>query len=112
MIEPGHALPAHRQQTTDKCVYFLGGTLELTVGGETQQVGAGAFAFVPRNTSLKLVNCGDTPAHFVLWTTPGGQEPVYALLHERQQWSALTQVDRQLLEACDFLLGDLRAPLT
>lgn len=104
LLEPGRELPAHRHEITDQCVYFLGGTLELTVGGETQQVGAGAFAFVPRNTSLRLVNRGDASAHFLLWTTPGGQEPVYALLHQRQTWSALTLADRQLLEACDFML--------
>ena len=104
MIEPGRELPAHHHQLSEQCVYFLGGTLELAVGDETQQVGAGAFAFVPRNTRLRISNRSDATAHFLLWNTPGGQEPVYSLLHERQSWSALTQADRQLLSACDFIL--------
>lgn len=105
LLAPGHELPSHRHELSEQCVYFLGGRMELAVGDETQEVGAGAFAFVPRGTRLRIANRGDAPAHFVLWTAPGGQEPVYALLHERRSWAALSDADRQVLAACDFMLG-------
>ena len=104
ILDRGCGVPAHRRRATDQCVYALGGNLELTVGSETRQVGPGAFGFIPRKTPLKISNAGDGPAQFLHWNMPGGQEPVYELLHERRNWNALTRADRQLLEACDFIL--------
>lgn len=105
LLAPGNDLPTHRHELSEQCVYILGGRLDLTVGDKTQQVGAGAFAFIPRDTRLTIANRSEEPAHFVLWNTPGGQEPVYALLHKRRNWNALTDADRALLGACDFILG-------
>lgn len=104
ILDPGCGMPTHRRHATDQCVYALGENLELTVANESRQVGPGAFAFIPRNTPSKISNTGEVSAHFLHWNMPGGQEPVYDLLHERQSWDALTRADRQLLEACDFIL--------
>lgn len=61
---------ALRHETSDTCLYMVDGAATLTVGEDRQQVGKGAFAFVPRGYPLSIASVGERPARFVLWTTP------------------------------------------
>ncbi len=70
-LEHAGAFPAHVHEQTDKCLYFLTGSADLTVASATQRVGRGAFAFIPRGTRMALSGCGGDPLGLLFWCTPG-----------------------------------------
>jgi quercetin dioxygenase-like cupin family protein len=55
---------------SDTCLYVVGGTAALAIGGQRHIVSAGAFAFAPRGEPLRVANLAEQPVQFVAWTTP------------------------------------------
>jgi quercetin dioxygenase-like cupin family protein len=67
-MQPGASLQS-REELAETCVYVTRGAGSLAIDGHEQQVGAGAFAFVPRGHALSITGSGAEPLHFVTWTT-------------------------------------------
>ncbi|NNU79484.1 (S)-ureidoglycine aminohydrolase [Halovulum dunhuangense] len=45
-------------------IFVVGGTLTVTLGGETRALGPGGYAYVPAGTGYEVWNHGDAPATF------------------------------------------------
>jgi quercetin dioxygenase-like cupin family protein len=73
-LEPGPGAPDHHQPTEDEMWFCIDGDWEWTVGEKTQRVGAGAFAYIPRNTTHRFRNVGTTAARMFTLNTPAGHE--------------------------------------
>lgn len=73
-VPPGGGPPLHDHQHEDEAFYLLEGELEIHAGGETYQVRAGDFVFVPRGTVHGFRNTGLHTAKQLLLFTPGGFE--------------------------------------
>lgn len=57
-----------RSAAAETCVYVVRGRAALAIDDVAQEVGGGAFAFVPRRRRLRIAP--DPRAQIVLWTTP------------------------------------------
>ena len=68
LMEQG-ALLQSREEHAETCLYFTRGSATLDIDGGGHDVGAGAFAFVPRRHALRVTGAGTEPVHFVTWTT-------------------------------------------
>jgi mannose-6-phosphate isomerase-like protein (cupin superfamily) len=82
-IEPGTvgATP-HFHRERDEFFYVLEGEMVLRIGEESHTVGAGAFAFVPRETIHGFHNASSSPARGLVMHHPAGFEHY---LEEAQQ---------------------------
>lgn len=69
LLDRGVTLPL-RYGRSDTCLYVVGVAADLTVGGDRQRVGRGAFAFIPRGHPASIAGAGEGRTQFVLWTTP------------------------------------------
>ena len=75
---PGEGMPPHLQQYDDETFWVLQGTISFLVGDREWDLGAGAYAFVPRGTRHGFRNSGRTNARMLTFVTPGGiQERFY-----------------------------------
>ncbi|GAC1461151.1 MAG: hypothetical protein PVSMB10_18440 [Pseudarthrobacter sp.] len=85
-IEPGTVGAApHYHRERDEFFYVLDGEVVLRLGEESRLVGAGTFAFVPRDTIHGFHNAGSSPATLLVMHHPAGFE---RYLEEVQQLAA------------------------
>ena len=76
---PGLDSPAHVHPHEEQCLYMLEGTIEVTCGDTTREIGPGAFVVMPRGVPHAFVVTGAEGARFLSITTPSGFEQ---LVHE------------------------------
>ncbi len=69
--EPGVGSPYHVHHDEDEYFYILEGRVRFVSGGQQWIAEAGTFAFLPRDIPHGFEVLGDTPARFLLMTTPG-----------------------------------------
>lgn len=68
--------PPHVHQDEDEAFLVLEGTVDVTVGGVTESIGPGGFAFAPRGVPHGFAITSDV-ARLVLIATPGGAEQFF-----------------------------------
>ena len=76
-LSPGFGAPSHHQPTEDELWYLLEGELDVRVGAQRTKISAGAFAYIPRDTSHAFRNNGSGPARLLAWNSPGGHERAF-----------------------------------
>lgn len=69
---PGSGLPPRRHELEDVAFFVLAGTYAIQIGDETQELGPGGYAFVPRGMLQAHQNIGAIPARMLLLVSPGG----------------------------------------
>lgn len=69
---PGGGTPPHLQHYEDEAFFVLSGTYAFHVGDDVIELGAGGYAFVPRDTVHAYSNVGDATARMLILVTPGG----------------------------------------
>ena len=80
---PGFAgPPVHWHKVTSEIFYVLEGNLTLQAGEATIQAGPGGYAFVPPGIVHSFSNQGDTPARYLLLSSPAGLENYFQELAE------------------------------
>jgi quercetin dioxygenase-like cupin family protein len=74
-IAPGAEIQLHRHLVADEIVFVHRGTGVVTLGGREAQVSAGATIYIPRNTTIRLVNVGTEPLGIAfVFSQPGFEE--------------------------------------
>lgn len=80
----------HWHKVTTEHFYVLEGSLTVQVDGQTSEIDAGGYAFVPPGIVHTFSNETDAPAKFLLITTPAGLEDYFAemdgLLANEPEW--------------------------
>ena len=76
---PGLDSPAHVHPDEEQGLYVLDGTIEVTCGDTTRELGPGGFVVMPRGVPHAFVVTGAEGARFLSITTPSGFE---RLVHE------------------------------
>lgn len=76
--EPGSAAPLHVHHGEAEGFYVVEGEVELTCGEVTARVGAGDWAFGPKDVPHKYVVVGDRPAKMLLVFSRPGFESFFA----------------------------------
>jgi len=76
-LSPGFGAPSHHQPTEDELWYLLEGELDVRVGAQRAKIRAGAFAYIPRDTTHAFRNNGTAPARLLAWNSPGGHERAF-----------------------------------
>jgi quercetin dioxygenase-like cupin family protein len=76
-LSPGFGAPSHHQPTEDELWYLLEGELDVRVGAQRAKIRAGAFAYIPRDTTHAFRNNGAAPARLLAWNSPGGHERAF-----------------------------------
>jgi len=70
--------PLHLHTSDDEMLYVLEGTLLVQIGEERHELGAGGFAWIPRNTPHTFANAAGTPLRGLTLAVPGGLEELLA----------------------------------
>lgn len=70
-MPPGGDSGLHVHHREDESMHIMEGSLEVTIGAETQILGAGDSYFAPRGIPHRLRNLGDTPMRSHMIATPG-----------------------------------------
>jgi mannose-6-phosphate isomerase-like protein (cupin superfamily) len=70
--QPG--LAAHRHRCSDEALYVLDGRVRVRIGGDTVEVEAGTFVFIPRGTVHAFANAGHSQARLLVLFVPAGLE--------------------------------------
>ena len=74
-IAPGAEIQLHRHLVADEIIFVHRGTGVATLGGRESQVNAGATIYIPRNTTINLVNRGTEPLGIAfVFSQPGFEE--------------------------------------
>jgi len=68
----------HVHYESDECFYVVQGRLLIQVGDERHELGAGCFAWLPRQVPHTFANISDSPVHVVGMVVPGGIEEFFA----------------------------------
>ncbi|MEE1788802.1 quercetin 2,3-dioxygenase [Streptomyces sp. SP17BM10] len=76
-VPPGGGPPAHDHRNEDEAFYLLEGELEFFADGQTYDVRAGDFVFVPKGTVHRFRNKGLHAAKQLLIFTPSGFEEFF-----------------------------------
>jgi quercetin dioxygenase-like cupin family protein len=76
-LSPGFGAPPHHQPTEEELWYLLEGQLDVRVGTRSTVLRAGAFAFIPRDTTHTFKSSGTFPAHLLAWNSPAGHERAF-----------------------------------
>ncbi|WP_432005057.1 quercetin 2,3-dioxygenase [Streptomyces parvus] len=76
-VPPGGGPPAHDHRNEDEAFYLLEGELEFYADGQTYDVRAGDFVFVPKGTVHRFRNKGLHAAKQLLIFTPSGFEEFF-----------------------------------
>lgn len=71
---PGYKTNIHRHNRTDEAFYVLEGIFTVYVDGQTYDLTAGSYVFIPRRTTHTQGNRGKKPVKLLLTMTPGGFE--------------------------------------
>jgi mannose-6-phosphate isomerase-like protein (cupin superfamily) len=61
----------HVHHHEDECMFIIEGSLEVTIGSQTRQLGAGDSYFAPRAVPHRLRNIGTGPMRSLMIATPG-----------------------------------------
>ena len=76
-LSPGFGAPSHHQPTEEELWYLLEGELDVRVGAQRAKLRAGAFAYIPRDTTHAFKNNGTKLARLLAWNSPGGHERAF-----------------------------------
>lgn len=76
-LSPGFGAPSHHQPTEEELWYLLEGELDVRVGAKRASLRAGAFAYIPRNTTHAFRNNGSSTARLLAWNSPAGHERAF-----------------------------------
>jgi mannose-6-phosphate isomerase-like protein (cupin superfamily) len=68
----------HVHDESDECFYVVQGRLLIQVGEQRHELGAGCFAWLPRQVPHTFANVSDDPVHIVGIVVPGGIEEFFA----------------------------------
>ncbi len=63
-VDAGCALPRHTD-SAEEHVVVVAGTAEVTLGDETERVGAGGVALIPKDVPHQVRSVGEEPLRFV-----------------------------------------------
>ena len=74
VMTPGGGSPYHVHHNEDEAFYIIDGEVRFFSGGESWVLGAGGFAFLPREIPHGFRVEGDANARILLVATPGGFE--------------------------------------
>jgi quercetin dioxygenase-like cupin family protein len=66
----GYTAPRHRHRVEVEAFYILEGEVSVTCGDQNWKLTKGCFAMLPRDVPHSLTIVGDSPASFLLLTTP------------------------------------------
>jgi mannose-6-phosphate isomerase-like protein (cupin superfamily) len=81
--------PAHYHKKMHEGFYCLEGTVGIETDGQTAELRAGAYAFVPPMVTHRFWNPTSLPVKFLSIATPGGLEHYFRELQERLNESAV-----------------------
>ncbi len=70
--------PLHIHEDADECLYVIEGCLLIQAGEERHELGAGCFAWLPRQIPHTFANVSDHPARALGIAVPGGIEELFA----------------------------------
>jgi quercetin dioxygenase-like cupin family protein len=65
------------QHKFNESFYVIEGTLTVEINGQTRQVPAGSYVFIPGGMRHAQGNKGTTPVRNIVTTTPAGLEPMF-----------------------------------
>lgn len=71
---PGAGPPPHWHTNEDEWFYVLEGRVSFLTNGVWHDTGAGAAAFMPKNSVHAFRNVGDVPLRLLITTAPSGFE--------------------------------------
>lgn len=80
--EAGYASPFHVHHDDDEAIYVLDGVIDLYLGNEVHEGGAGAWFFMPRKLPHGYVVRPEAPARMLILTAPAGFDRFF---HEHAQ---------------------------
>ena len=110
ILEPGFASPYHVHHHEDEAFYVLEGQLRFVSEGRSWVVGAGGFAFLPREVPHGFRVEGDTTARCLLLVTPGGFDGFVAELSQPEPPSSAPDLGHLVQVAATYAL-DILGPL-
>ena len=70
ILPPGCAVTPHHHRELEEIYYLISGNGVMTVGNESQEVGAGDAVYVPRGQRHTLKNTGSQPIRLLLVCGP------------------------------------------
>lgn len=88
MHEPDGGPPPHSHANQSEYFFVVEGTYEMTIAGETREIGPGTLAFVPPNTVHTFKNISGKTAKMLDWSLPGGQDQYFREIAEMGQGGA------------------------
>lgn len=71
VTEPGKGVSVHVHKHEDELVYVLEGELEVTLGDQKMNAGAGILALLPRGIPHGFTNIGNRPSRALVVILPG-----------------------------------------
>lgn len=71
ITEPGQGVAVHVHQHEDELVYVIDGEVEVTLGEQQMEAGAGIMALLPRGIPHGYTNVGDRPSRLLVTILPG-----------------------------------------
>ncbi len=110
ILEPGFASPYHLHHHEDEAFYVLDGQLRFVSEGCSWVVGAGGFAFLPREIPHGFRVEGDVNARCLLLVTPGGFEGFVAELSQPEPPAGPPDLDHLVRVAASYSI-DILGPL-
>ena len=75
---PGSGSPTQLHEQMTMLICMLEGTLTVRVGDETIHMAPGSYAYIPPGTVYAMSNQSDTPAKYLMVTSPAGIEDYIA----------------------------------
>ena len=70
VLPPGGVSRPVRHRTVEEVWYFLGGSGEVWIGGETTRVMVGSTVVIPTGSPFQFRTLGDDPLRFLCFTSP------------------------------------------
>ena len=85
ITEPGQGVAAHVHENEDELVYVLDGDVEVTLGEQQMNAGAGIMALLPRGIPHGFTNVGDGPSRLLVTILPGAFDNYFVELGKLYQ---------------------------
>lgn len=83
--KPGKGPPLHIHEHEDELLYVVEGRYELDCGGETVELGAGGFVYLPRKVAHVFRSVRpDGPSRLMHCCVPGGMEEYFAAIGDSE----------------------------